>query len=296
MYKRRLIPILFLKDGWMVRSQTFSVHQFIGDAVHHVRRMVQWDVDELIVLDIGDGEMSFEHDRADYRNQPVETLIDFINLIAVECSIPLTFGGRVSTLDDIGLRILNGADKVAINTALADRPDLVTRAAHRFGSQAVVASVDYRMVDNDARVFVDRGRRDAGTDIVDWVRRAADLGAGEILLNAIDRDGTARGYDLETIDRVAKAVEIPVIACGGAGQQNHFLKCYQETGASAVAAGNIFHFTENAYPNAKRFLGQTLDDIRVPVKTSRPGSRSRRPAPSAAAPAGPLPGAGGSRE
>ncbi len=262
MYKRRLIPVLFLKDGWMVRSEGFTTHQYIGDPVGHVKRMAQWDVDELIVLDIGDGEMTFEHHRADYHHKPVTTLLEFINGIAVQCRIPLTFGGRIRSLDDIHARILNGADKVAVNTVLADDPDLITRAARSFGSQAIVASIDYRVIDGATRVFTDCGTRDTGAGAAAWARRAADAGAGEVLLNAIDRDGAARGYDLDTIDEVAKAVEIPVIACGGAGHQRHFRDCFTKTAASAVAAGNIFHFTENAYPRAKTFLKQTLADIR----------------------------------
>jgi len=262
MYKRRLIPVLFLKDGWMVRSQDFSEHQYIGDPVSHVERMMQWDVDELIVLDIGDGDMRFDHHRIDYRIKPVDTLLDFITLIAVQCHMPLTFGGRIRTVEDVRQRIQNGADKVAVNTLLESDPDVVRVAAHTFGSQAIVASIDYRVVDGRPRVFAGHGKRDLGVDPVEWARRAADIGVGEILLNSIDRDGTASGYDLENIDRVAAAVEIPVIACGGAGHQRHFLELYRNTNASAVAAGNIFHFKENAYPLAKEFLKRSLPDIR----------------------------------
>jgi cyclase len=260
--KRRLIPVLFLQDGWMVRSQDFLVHQAIGDPVHHVRRLMQWDVDELIVVDIGHKEMQFGHDRSDYRNKPVTTLQQFIALIAVECRIPLTFGGRIRTVADVRERIRNGADKVTVNTALADAPDEVTRMARTFGSQAVVASIDYRIVEGAPQVFVGHGRRSTGYSATEWASRAIDCGAGEILLNSIDRDGNARGYDIDTINAVADVVRAPVIACGGAGNPFHFLKCFNESRASAVAAGNIFHFTENAYPNAKILLRKQLPDIR----------------------------------
>jgi cyclase len=264
MLKRRLIPVLYLLDGWMVRSQTFTEHQFIGDPVLHVERMMDWNVDELIVLDIGRGEMTFEHHRQDYRHKPVRTLFDFIQRIAIECSMPLTFGGRIHNVDDIRVRIQHGADKVTVNSLLGEHPDVVDRAAHMFGSQAIVASVDYRIVNGESRVFLQHGRQDTGADPAAWARRARDVGAGEILLNAIDRDGTGEGYDLETIARVVDAVDIPVIACGGAGHQRHFLECLRDSNASAVAAGNIFHFTENAYPRAKKFLSQTRRDVRVP--------------------------------
>lgn len=262
MYKRRLIAVLFLKDGWIVRSEEFAVHLYMGDPVAHVERMVQWDVDELVVLDIGAEESRFDHHRIDYRHTPVRTVFEFIHRAGVQCSMPLTFGGRIRTLDDVELRILNGADKVTLNTALAETPSLVTRAAHRFGSQAIVASIDYRIVGGAAVVFVGRGKRDVGAGAVDWAKRAADLGAGEIFLNAMDRDGMANGFDLETTAAVAEAVDIPVIACGGAGRNPHFLDVFNKTAACAVAAGNIFHFKENAYPNAKAFLRNHLEDVR----------------------------------
>lgn len=261
MHKRRLVAMLFLKDGWMVRSQTFSLHQYIGDPVANVERMVQWDVDELIVLDIGASESVFDHHRADYRFKPVTTALEFIERAGVQCSIPLTFGGRIRTEHDVELRILNGADKVALNSSLFDDPQLIRKAAMSFGSQAIVASIDYRHSQDDM-VYVARGRVSTGQNAVEWARRAEDLGAGEILLNAIERDGTAKGFDIEAIARVADAVRIPIIACGGAGRNEHFVDVFTQTAASAVAAGNIFHFKENAYPSAKAHLRAHLEDIR----------------------------------
>jgi imidazole glycerol-phosphate synthase subunit HisF len=264
MLKRRLIPVLYLLDGWMVRSQTFQEHQYIGDPVLHVERMADWDVDELIVLDIGRGDMTFEHHRQDYRHKPVRTLLDFIRRVGVECNIPLTFGGRIRTIEDVRTRIQHGADKVSVNFMLVKAPDTVTRAVRMFGSQAIVASIDFRRVQGSPRVFLRHGTVDAGVAPSEWAKRAQDLGVGEILLNAIDRDGVAQGYDLAAIAEVSAAVTIPVIACGGAGHQRHFLQCFNDTDVSAVAAGNIFHFTENAYPRAKKFLAQSRADIRPP--------------------------------
>ncbi len=266
MLKRRLIPVLYLLDGWMVRSERFSEHQYIGDPVLHVERMVDWDVDELIVLDIGSGEMTFEHHRQDYRHKPVLSLFDFVRRIALECCIPLTLGGRIRSVEDVRARIQNGADKVSVNAMLAEAPREVMRAARMLGSQAIVGSIDFRRTDAGPRVFLDHGRTDAGLAPADAARRAQDLGVGEILLNAIDRDGTAQGYDLDAIREVVEAVQIPVIACGGAGHQRHFLQCLRDTGAGAVAAGNIFHFTENAYPRAKCFLAAKRSDMRPPRK------------------------------
>jgi cyclase len=263
MLKRRLIPVLFLQQGWMVRSERFATHQIIGNPVIHVERMVQWDVDELIVIDISSGNSTeFRHHRDDYRAPGASDLVEFIRKIADECRIPLTIGGRVRSLDDATIRILNGADKVTVNTAALDRPGLVTEIAYEFGTQAVVASLDYRHGNGAAAVFANHGTRRVGGTAREWAVRFEEAGAGEILLNAIERDGTAEGYDLETIGDVSDAVSIPVIACGGAGHQRHFLDCFEKTAASAVAAGNIFHFTENAYPRAKMFLRSKRSDIR----------------------------------
>jgi cyclase len=260
--KRRLIPVLFLQNGLMVRSETFAEHLVIGHPVSHVERLTEWDVDELIILDISREGGRYEINRDDHKLKGSQNLLEFIARIAETCAVPLTFGGQVRSLEDVHVRIRNGADKVTLNTALIESAPLVEAAARAFGSQAIVASIDYRVIDGRPRVFYRWGREDSGHHPVDLARAAADLGAGEILLNAIDRDGRACGYDHATIDAVCRAVEIPVIACGGAGHQSHFRKCLEETGAAAVAAGNIFHFTENAYPRAKKYLRANRQDVR----------------------------------
>ncbi|MEP3439267.1 MAG: imidazole glycerol phosphate synthase cyclase subunit [Hoeflea sp.] len=262
MLKRRLIPVLYLKDGWMVRSQDFALHQFIGEPVAHVERMIQWDVDELIILDIGAEDSVFDHHRNDYRYPPVMTMLEFIERTSIQCNIPLTFGGRIRSVADIGLRIRNGADKVTVNSMLYTDAEGVEAATREFGSQAIVASIDYRTVEGAPQVFFGRGNRPTDLDPVIAARKAEALGVGEILLNSMDQDGSARGYDVDTVRSVADAVSIPVVACGGAGDKQHFLDVLQQTEASAAAAGNIFHFKENAYPQAKRFLRSQLDDIR----------------------------------
>lgn len=262
MYKRRLIPILFLQNGWMVRSEDFLIHQIIGDPLIHVERLVEWDVDELIILDISNANCSFDHAREDYKHKPVDDLLKFINRIATECCIPLSFGGRIRNLHDIEQRILNGADKICLNQVLFDNPNLVGEAAQSFGSQAIVASIDYRVIKGAPIVFSHSGKINTGISPVDWAGKAESAGAGEILLNAVDRDGKACGYDIQTIQDVVSRVSIPVIACGGAGHQRHFLECYEKTNVSAVAAGNIFHFTENSYLRAKKFLKTKLREIR----------------------------------
>ena len=246
----------------MVRSENFKKHQVIGHPIHHVERLVEWDVDELVVLDISSGAPIFDTFREDYKYKGSKDLLEFIRQVSINCRIPLTFGGRIGCLGDVRERIQNGADKVTLNSMLAAAPELATKAARAFGSQAIVASIDYRIVDGKATVFTNRADTSLDVSPADWARRGEDLGVGEILLNSIDRDGSAKGFDLETIQTVVDSVRIPVIACGGAGHPRHFLACLEETGAAAVAAGNIFHFTENAYPNLKLFLRSKRDDVR----------------------------------
>jgi imidazole glycerol-phosphate synthase subunit HisF len=256
MLKRRFIPVLFLQDGWMVRSELFKTHQIIGSPAVHVERMVEWDVDELIVIDISSGGTTkFDHGRLDHRDRGgPANFNEFISFISSECRIPLAIGGRIRSLADITERIKRGADKVCVNHMILNDAPTVTEAAKQFGSQAIVASIDYRIIDGQAVVFTEHGTLNTGRPALDVARQARDMLSGEIFLNAIDRDGAARGYDIETINAVVEALDIPVIACGGAGHQRHFLQCFNDTNASAVAAGNIFHFTENSYPRFKNFL------------------------------------------
>ncbi|MDC0649523.1 HisA/HisF-related TIM barrel protein [Alphaproteobacteria bacterium] len=263
MLKSRLIPVLFLRNGWMVRSESFSTHQFIGNPMLHVERMVQWDVDELIILNISnEGETQFSHGRMDYNGSCIEDMSSFIANAATACRIPLAFGGRLRSEKDIENVILSGSDKVVLNTMLFDNKPLVSSSIETFGSQAIIASVDYRYIEGVPLVFRDSGTKNTGIDVVEWCLKCQGLGVGEIFLNSIDKDGIADGYDIETIIKVEEKLNIPLIACGGAGNKRDFLKCFEQTKISGVAAGNIFHFTENAYPLAKNYLKQKNINIR----------------------------------
>ena len=263
MLRRRLVPVLYLKDGWMVRSEKFHIHQYIGNPIVHVERMIQWDVDELIVLNISSSSINgFQHNRLDYQETGVSDLFSFIARIAEECRIPLSFGGNLRDFEQINQTFINGADKVCLNTLLHDNQKIVSQCIRAFGSQAIVASVDYRMVEGKPIVFKTNGNVQTGFDLLEWVKVLEDLQVGEIFLNSIDHDGSGQGFDLENIEMVSNAVSIPVIGCGGAGHKTHFLECFAKTSASAVAAGNFFHFTENAYPLSKKYLREKLINIR----------------------------------
>ncbi len=255
MLKNRLIAVLYLKNGFLVRSEGFDLHQRLGNPVAQVTRYNAWDVDELIYIDIS-RQRDYDLNRDDLGGvKNARSIEEIIPIVAKKCFMPLTFGGWIRTLEDIRVRMSLGSDKVTINTqALAD-PEFITAAAEKFGSQAIVVSIDVlRHGDGSHEVFSGWGKEATGRSPEDWAREAEERGAGEIFLNSIDRDGSAGGYDLELIRKVTAVTNIPVIACGGVGRHVHFKEGLLEGGASAVAAGNIFNFKEMAYVLAKRYL------------------------------------------
>lgn len=261
MVKTRLIPVLYIMNGLIVRSQGFSLHQNIGNVINQAQRYNEWDVDELIYIDIS-REAGHDLRRSDHRVSPYHGTAELIQRIGSVCFMPLTVGGGIRSVEDAELRLRNGADKITLNSAALARPALIGEIASRYGSQCVVISVDYRVAGGKALVYSGFGRDNTGMEASEWARRCADAGAGEILLTAIDRDGEASGYDLANIAAVVSAVDIPVIACGGAAEFYDFVEVVKETGASAVAAGNIFHFTERSYPRAKQLMKREGINVR----------------------------------
>ncbi|RJQ83015.1 MAG: imidazole glycerol phosphate synthase subunit HisF [Desulfobacteraceae bacterium] len=249
----RLIPVLLLKHGLIVRSQCFAVHQVIGNPMSTVQRFSDWNVDELIVLDISRGGQSHDLRRDDLQQQYAgTTALDVLAEIAKVCFMPLSFGGRIRTIEDIEKRLAAGADKVTLNTAALENPAFLEEAARRFGTQCIVASIDARRTGPSWEVFAEGGRQATGRTASEWAREAEARGAGEIFLNSIDRDGSGHGYDLDLIRSVSGVVAIPVVACGGVGRYAHFPSAVCEAGAAAAAAANIFHFFELSYPHAKQ--------------------------------------------
>ena len=262
MVKTRLIPILYILNGLIVRSEEFHVHQNIGNIINQAQRYNEWDVDELIYIDIT-RQGSHNLGRDDHRVESYSDMGEIIRRIGAVCFMPLTFGGGIRTLEDAEFRIRLGADKVTLNTAAVKTPEVIKQIADRFGSQAVVASLDYRVLDGTAIVHSDFGHTSTGVPVNEMIRRCIDAGAGEILLTCIDRDGMACGYDLETIASAVAASKVPVVACGGAGDFHDFVELARETGVSGIAAGNIFHFTERSYPRAKQLLAKEGINVRT---------------------------------
>lgn len=271
MIRPRLIPVLLLKHGLIVRSQWFRIHQVIGNPMSTVERYSNWNVDELVLLDIS-GEDVHDLRRDDLQQRyGGTTALDVLAEVARSSFMPLAFGGRIRTLEDVERRFALGADKVVVNTHAVDRPEFVTEVAERFGSQAMVVSIDVR----GGEVVVAGGKRGTGLAPAEWARHAEELGAGEIFLNAVDRDGAGTGYDLDLIRSVTDATTIPVIAAGGVGRYEHLPPGILEADASAVAAANVFHFFELSYPRAK----QTCIDAGIPMRPVRLGSRFFRREP-----------------
>lgn len=225
----RVIPCLLLRGKKLVKTVRFRRPEYVGDPINTVRIFNEKEVDELVFLDIG----------ARPASQAVQ--LELIAEIASECFMPFAYGGGLNSIEDIRHVLANGAEKVVLNTALHDGPAVVREAAERFGSQSIMASIDVRKTwRRQERVVTSCGQRRTREDPVAFARRAVELGAGEILLTSIDRDGTFQGYDLELTARVSQAVDVPVIACGGAGHLAHLQAAVTRGGADAVGAGSLF--------------------------------------------------------
>jgi imidazole glycerol-phosphate synthase subunit HisF len=263
MLKVRVIPVLFLMNGHIVRSEFFKQFKIIGNPIGELARYSQWRADELVYVDITRDNEYLVH-RTDHKDRIANDLISIVRQIADHASMPVTFGGRIFSLEQADGLIANGADKILVNTGAYRDPRLVRGIAQKYGSQAVVVGIDIcRSDDRKISMVIDQGRESVSDDPVEYAKRQISEGAGEIFVNSIDRDGSARGYDIDCIRAIADAVEVPVVACGGVGHFSHFRAAISEGHASAVAAGNIFHFTENAYPNAKLSLKRQGINVRL---------------------------------
>ena len=243
MLKMRIIPCLDVKDGRVVKGVNFVDLVDAGDPVAQAKVYDEEGADELCFLDIA----------ASVENR--DTLYDVVRGTAEQCFMPLTVGGGVRKVEDIRKLLRAGADKVSINTAAIDRPEFVAEAARKFGSQCIVVSIDAKGVSPGKwELFTHGGRRETGIDAVDWAKRMTALGAGEILLTSMDRDGTREGFDLALTRAVADAVTVPVIASGGVGTLDHLVEGINEGHATAVLAASIFHFGIYSIRQAKAHM------------------------------------------
>ena len=243
MLKVRIIPCLDVKNGRTVKGVNFVDLIDAGDPVEQAKVYDSQGADELTFLDI----------TATHENR--ETIFDVVNRTAEQCFMPLTVGGGIRQVEDIRKMLLAGADKVSINTAAVHRPEFVSEAAEKFGAQCIVVAIDAKSTGPDEwEIFTHGGREPTGIDAIEWAKRMADLGAGEILLTSMDRDGTRSGFDIELTRTLADAVTVPVIASGGVGTLDHLVAGVRDGHASAVLAASIFHFGEFSIPEAKAHM------------------------------------------
>ena len=251
MLKIRVIPTLLYKSVGLVKGIGFNSWRRVDTVLPAIKVYNVREVDELILVDI---EATDEGREPDY-----ESIRDF----SKECFVPFCVGGGIHHIDQIKMLLRAGADKVAINSAAYQDPDLITQGASLFGSQCIVASIDCRKIEGRYHCFSHCGQRDTGYLLEDWVLKVVAAGAGEILLTSVELDGTMRGYDIEMIRTVTELVNVPVIASGGAGNYEHMHLAVKEGGASAVAAASIYHFTEQTPKEAKAFLNERGIPIRI---------------------------------
>jgi cyclase len=243
MLAKRIIPCLDVKDGKVVKGINFLELQDVGDPVACAVEYNRQGADEVVFLDI----MASHEARG--------TIVDVVRRTAEKVFIPLTVGGGIRTADDFRDLLRAGADKVSVNSAAVANPSVISEAAYRFGNQCVVVAIDGKRVGKDNfNVFIEGGRRDTGLDVVRWAKKAESLGAGEILLTSMDTDGTKAGFDLEMLNAVCNAVNIPVIASGGGGSLDSFAEVFERTGADAALAASIFHYGEYEVADVKTAL------------------------------------------
>ena len=252
MLAKRIIPCLDVKDGRVVKGVNFANIRDAGDPVALAKYYSDAGADGIVFLDI-----TATHEAR-------KTVADVVARTAEQVFVPLTVGGGIRTVEDFQLLLRAGADKISVNSAAVDDPTLITRAAERFGSQCIVLAADAkRRSDGRYEIVVEGGRRFTGMDLIDWVVRAEQLGAGEILLTSMDADGTKEGFDLPMLRAVTEAVRIPVIASGGCGTLGHFVQVFEQTDADATLAASLFHFGALTVGQVKEYLHNRNIPVRL---------------------------------
>jgi cyclase len=251
MIKSRLIPIIVLKGNLIVQSLGFQRYLPIGKVKMAIEFFVNWDVDEIVLIDI------------DATKEKRKLHRDIVEEACSKCFIPLSVGGGIKTLKDIRETLRSGADKVLINEAAYRNPQFISEAASSFGSSTITVSVDARKIGKNYYCYYRNGTINSNKLVEDWIKEIEDLGAGEILINSIDRDGYRKGYDLDLLNLVSRNVSIPVIACGGVGNVTHFVDGLTKGNCQAVAAANIFQHTEHSTIAAKAFMKKKGINVRL---------------------------------
>ena len=252
MLAKRIIPCLDVKDGRVVKGVNFVNLTDVGDPVDAAKAYYEAGCDELVFLDI-----TATHEERD-------TTVDMVRRVAEQVFIPFTVGGGIRSVEDMNKMLKAGADKVSVNSSAVANPQLIADCAEKFGNQCVVVAIDAKKVEDGSwHVFVAGGRKDTGIDLLDWAKKVVSLGAGEILLTSMDKDGTKSGFDIEMLNAVANVVTVPIIASGGAGNSQHILEAFEQTPATGALAASIFHYGEVSIADTKQAMRQSGIEVRV---------------------------------
>ncbi|MDA9882910.1 imidazole glycerol phosphate synthase cyclase subunit [Flavobacteriaceae bacterium] len=263
MLKKRIIPILLLKDGWIVQSKGFNKHQNIGNPMTSAIRLSEWGSDELFFLDISRNEnYDLKRDDQGYSNH--KSFLEIIAEVSKHTFMPFTIGGKIKSISDIEKRLALGADKISINTIAFENQEIIYNSAKEFGSQCIVVSIDVKKEGNKYVIYTNNGTKRVDSNLTDKIKIFEDLGCGEILINSIDRDGRGQGYDIELISKVCDSTKLPVIACGGVSDWDDFEEALTKTKVDACSAANIFHYKDQSVFLAKKYLCESGFEIREP--------------------------------
>ena len=263
MLKIRIIPVLLLRENFLVKSINFSKFQAIGNPFEEVKRFSQWEVDELIYLDIGDEKTknNFEIGNPDRNESNFRSKYELIKEINKYCFMPLVWGGKIKTIFDIEKTLKNGADKVSLNTQAFKNPQLIRDAVKRFGGQAIIVSIDVKKNNNKYDVYINGGKTNTNIQLETYLSEINKMSVGEILIQNIDKDGSQDGYDLNLLELMLSKSKTPFIACSGVGDYDHILQA-AKMGVKALAAANIWHFKELVDRNIKKILIDNNIDVR----------------------------------
>lgn len=251
MITKRIIPCLDIKDGRTVKGINFENIKDAGDPVELAIEYAKQGADELVFLDIT------------ATNEKRKTLSELVTRIAKHINIPFTVGGGISSVEDVSVLLNAGADKISVNTSAVKNPQLIKELANQFGSQCVVLAIDTKFENNDWYVYLNGGRVKTDLKTIDWAKQAVELGAGEILLTSMNNDGTKNGFAIDITKQISEAVNVPVIASGGAGNMEHFKDIFKNGKADAALAASVFHYKEIAIPQLKTYLKENNIEIRL---------------------------------
>lgn len=263
MKKNRLIPVILLKNGWIVQSKEFNRYQNLGNPITAVSRISEWGSDELIYLDISKND-KYDIKRSDQNYPNRNNFLEIIKDVAKVTFMPMTVGGKINSLCDIERRLKLGADKISINSKAITNIEFVEESAREFGSQCIVVSVDAKIKNDKYYVYNNKTSSISQFDVLEYCKKVESCGAGEILLNSVDRDGSGDGYDIKLLQYISAEISIPVIACGGVGDWHHFTEAFNKTKVDAVAAANIFHYRDQSVFLAKKYLYENDIPVRKP--------------------------------